>query len=267
MKKGKAAIGMPDNEIGNETVSVLGVNIARVTADGAADAVFAAVCAPGADREPYLVVTPNPTMLMNAQKLPELREALNGASLATADGVGVVSAARRAGTPLPERVTGIDTGCAVLGRCAGAGKKVCLLGAKPGVAEQAAANLTAALPGLCVCGVRDGYFGDGESGEVTAWVRSLRPDLLIVCIGSPRQELWAYANRAELRGVGAVMTLGGALDVWAGRVKRAPAFVRRLRLEWAWRMLREPARLRALPAILRFRWRTRRRGSRKNAER
>ena len=158
-------------------------------------------------------------------------------------------------TPLPERVTGIDTAYSVLEKLAEVGGSVYLLGAKPGVAEKAAEKLTAALPSLRVVGTHDGYFE--SDAEIIKDITEKSPDLLAVCLGSPRQEIWAHENKEKLAGVGAVMCLGGALDVWSGNIKRAPKLFISLHLEWLWRMLCEPKRMKNLPLMIKFRLLTR----------
>lgn len=250
-----------------EKVNILGVRFDRVRAAEAAERICGALRERGADEVPFRVVTPNPTMVMNASRNPELARALAGADLSVADGIGIVAAARRAGEPLPERVAGIDTGYAVLSYCAGASLRVFFLGGRAGVAERAAEKLREKMPGLTVCGTHDGFFPEERSGEVCREITGAGADLLIVCLGSPRQEIWAAQHKDDLRGVGAVMTLGGSFDVWAGLSVRAPRAVRRMRLEWAWRMLAEPRRMKFLPDMVRFRMRTRRKINGKNAER
>jgi N-acetylglucosaminyldiphosphoundecaprenol N-acetyl-beta-D-mannosaminyltransferase len=192
---------------------------------------------------------------MNAQRNEALLSALSHADLSLADGVGFISAARRMCTPLPERVTGIDTGYAVLKKLEKIGGSVYLLGARPDVAEKAAEKLTEKLPCLHIVGTHHGYFDSDE--ETIRDISEKSPDLLIVCLGSPRQEIWVHRNKEKLTGVGAILCLGGALDVWSGNIKRAPAMFINLRLEWLWRMLCEPKRMRELPKMVRFRYLTR----------
>jgi N-acetylglucosaminyldiphosphoundecaprenol N-acetyl-beta-D-mannosaminyltransferase len=194
-------------------------------------------------------------MVMNAQRNASLLSALRGAGLSLPDGVGIISAAKRMGTPLPERVTGIDTGYAVLERLAEVGGSVYLLGAKPGVAEKASELLTEKLPCLRIVGTHHGYFDKDD--EIISEIRGKEPDLLIVCLGSPRQEIWAHKNLERLAGIGAIICLGGALDVWSGNVGRAPKLFIKMRLEWLWRMLREPKRMKELPKMVRFKYLTR----------
>ena len=230
-------------------ISILGVSFNVIDKNEASKRIFTA-CENKRER-PFAVVTPNPIMVMNAQMNEELFSALSSADLSLADGVGIISAAKRMGTPLPERVTGIDTAYSVLQKLAEVGGSVYLLGAKPGIAEKAAERLTVDLTGLRVVGTHHGYFED--DAEIMKDISEKAPDLLVVCLGSPRQEIWVHQNKEKLSGVGAVMCLGGALDVWSGNIKRAPSFFIKLHLEWLWRMLCEPKRMKEIPKMLKFR--------------
>ena len=235
-------------------VSILGVNFNIVNRTEASEIIFTAC--KNKNEYPLTVVTPNPIMVMTARENEKLRSALADADISLADGVGIISAANRLGTPLPERVAGIDTGYDVLKKLAEIGGSVYLLGAKPGVAEKATEKLTEKLPGLRVVGTHHGYF-NSDKEIITNIIKEKKPDLLIVCLGSPRQEIWVRENKEMLSGVGAIMCLGGALDVWAGNVKRAPALFIKLRLEWLWRMICEPKRMKNLPLMFKFQCLTR----------
>lgn len=228
-------------------VEVLGVPFDRVTLAGAADRVEGFM----AGGRPSLVVTPNPEVVMAARGNPTLMEALRGAALAVADGVGIVWAARRVGLPVPERVTGADLLTVLLERCARGGYRVFFLGARPGVAERAAARARDMHPGLVICGTHDGYFSPDEDPLVISVVRQARPHLLVTAMGFPRDQLWAWQHLPEL-GVPAVIGVGGSLDVMAGEVVRAPVWMRRLGLEWSYRLLRQPSRARRMLALPRF---------------
>ena len=115
-----------------------------------------------------------------------------------------------------------------------------LLGAAPGVAEQAAVNLRAAYPGLVVCGTHDGYFE--EDGPVVDAIREARADIVFVCLGAPKQEKWVAANGGA-SGARLYIGLGGAMDVFAGKVERAPEKFQKLGLEWLYRLMKEPSRI------------------------
>ena len=234
-------------------INILKISFDSTTASEASERILTAC--QNKNELPLTVVTPNPIMVMNAQKNEELFSALLSSDLSLADGVGIISAARRMGTPLPERVTGIDTAYSVLEKLAEVGGSVYLLGAKPGVAEKASAELTEKLPSLRIVGTHDGYFE--SDAEIIKDISEKSPDLLAVCLGSPRQEIWAHENKEKLAGVGTVMCLGGALDVWSGKIKRAPKLFISLHLEWLWRMLCEPKRMKKLPLMIKFRHLTR----------
>lgn len=230
-------------------ISILGVSFNVIDKNEASKRIFTA-CENKRER-PFSVVTPNPIMVMNSQNNEALFSALSSADLSLADGVGIISAAKRMGTPLPERVTGIDTAYSVLQKLAEIAGSVYLFGAKPGVAELAAEKLIDQFPSLNIVGTHHGYFDKDE--EIISDIKQKSPDLLIVCLGSPRQEIWAHENKKKLSGVGVIMCLGGALDVWSGNIKRAPSFFIKLHLEWLWRMLCEPNRMKELPKMLKFR--------------
>ncbi len=195
----------------------------------------------------HYVVTPNPEFVLRAKQDPDFRRVLNGADLTIPDGIGVIYAAKILGRPLKERVPGIDFASGVMAALNGSGgARVYLLGAKPGVAEQAMANLSARYPNLTFCGCHDGYFQ--EDAPVVEAVRAARPDLLLVCLGAPRQELWMAAHGPETSAHLAV-GLGGALDVYAGVAERAPERWQKLGLEWLYRLKKEPWRLRRMAKL------------------
>ena len=217
-------------------VDVMGVAFDNVTMDEAVDRALELLERSG----PHMVATPNPELVQRAGKDPEFAEILSRADLVIPDGVGVIYAAKILGRPLKTRVPGIDFAAALMGRIVGTGKRLFLLGAAPGVAEQAAVNLRAAYPGLVVCGAHDGYFQ--EDGPVIDAIRRAKADLVFVCLGVPKQEKWIAANGAAA-GARLYVGLGGSLDVFAGRVERAPESFQRLGLEWLYRLMKEPSRI------------------------
>ena len=186
------------------------------------------------------VVTPNPEIVDLARADAGYRDLLNGAGLVLPDGIGVVYAAKLLGRPLKGRVPGIDFATGLLDRLAKNGGKLFLLGAKPGVAEQAAARLKAAHPGLGICGTNDGYFKD--SAPVVEKIKEAAADVVFVCLGAPKQEKW-MAQYGPETGAHLMAGLGGALDVYAGNVKRAPVLWQKLGMEWAYRLIRQPSRI------------------------
>lgn len=225
---------------------ILGVGFDDLTLDEAAEAGAALVEGGGF----HYAVTPNPEFLLTARHDEPFRQALLGADLVLADGVGVTYAAKILGRPLKGRVPGIEFAQRLLAWMAAHGKRLFLLGAKPGVAELAAANLKAAYPGLIVCGTHDGYFQ--EDGPVVKAIQESAADVVFVCLGAPKQELWMVRN-GPAAGARLMVGLGGSLDVFAGVVERAPEGFQKLGLEWLYRLMKEPrriGRMAKLPLVL-----------------
>ena len=218
-------------------IPVKGVGFDRVTLAEAAERAETLLDEPGG----HYVVTPNPEIVWLARRRADLAEAVNGADLVIPDGIGVIYAARILGTPLPERVPGIELAQALLQHAAERDHPVYLLGAKPGVAERASENLRRAYPGLRVVGFGDGYFT--EDGPVLKSIRDSGARLVLVCLGFPRQELWMAAHRDEVDDA-LMLGVGGSMDVFAGDVERAPEAWCRAGLEWLYRLLKQPSRIR-----------------------
>ena len=198
------------------------------------------------------VVTPNTEIALLARKDPTLRAALAEAALSLPDGAGLLLASRILGTPIPQRIAGIDFVSALLERMAGQRRSVFLLGARAGVAARAGEALRRACPGLVIEGTENGFFETKDEAAILARINASSPDLLLVCLGTPRQELWMHQN-APLLKVGLMAGLGGALDVFSGDVERAPESWREHGLEWLYRLLRQPGRIRRdckLPLIV-----------------
>lgn len=186
------------------------------------------------------VVTPNPEIVNLARQSQDYQKILNGADLVLPDGIGVVYAAKLLGAPLKGRVPGIDFASGLLAELAAGGEKLFLLGGKPGVAEQAAEKLKARHAGLQICGTHDGYFQDNEA--VTAEIQAAGAEVVFVCLGAPKQEWW-IARHGAATGARLMVGLGGALDVYAGAVKRAPEAWQKLGLEWCYRLIHQPSRV------------------------
>lgn len=219
-------------------VDVLGVGFDNVTMAEAVERGCALLGEQGA----HYVVTPNPEIVEACRADAAAMAAVNGADLVLPDGIGVVYGARLLKTPLHGRVPGIEFGTAMLEHCAGAGKRVFLFGAKPGVAEQAAKNLCARFEGLMVVGTRDGYFADAESEAIAAEIKASGAELALVCLGAPKQEKW-MAQYGAATGARLLLGLGGSLDVFAGVARRAPEFYCKHNLEWLYRLIKNPSRI------------------------
>lgn len=198
----------------------------------------------------HQVVTINPEGVWLAVNDPALAAIMEQAALITPDGNGVLWAARQLGTPLKERVAGIELMENICRRAAEQGWRVYLLGAKPGVAQAAGEKLMEKYPGLRIVGCDNGYFRGREEQAIAA-VREAEADVLFAALGMPYQEQWLYQHRQEL-GCAVAVGVGGSFDVIAGLVKRAPALWQKLKLEWLWRLLSDPKRWRRYLVIPRF---------------
>lgn len=186
------------------------------------------------------VVTPNPEIVMLCRENPQMAAAVDNADIVIADGVGVIYGAKILRTPMAEKLPGIDFSTCLMERMAKEGKSVFLFGAKPGVAEAAAENIKQKFPGIVIAGTNDGYFKDDV--PVIEKINKARPDLMLVCLGAPKQELWMQKNRDKLD-VGLMIGAGGSMDVFAGVVERAPEKWQKAGLEWLYRLLKEPSRI------------------------
>lgn len=197
------------------------------------------------------IVTVNTEFVMAAQQNTDFRQAINSAALVVADGIGVVWATHFVHAPAPERITGTDTLVALAKRCAEKGYRLYLLGAAPGVAEQAGVCLQTFAPGLQIAGTYAGSPAPAEEDAILERLRTANVDVLCVAYGAPAQDLWIHRNLSRLPAAVA-MGVGGAYDFLSGRQQRAPRAMQRMGLEWLYRLYREPWRWQRMLAIPRF---------------
>jgi len=179
------------------------------------------------------VITLNPEIIVQSNDDSLLRQAIRHANLVTADGIGIVWAAKKLlNQELPGRVTGVDLTTNLMQTFPDI--RVYFLGAKPGIAEKAALNCQNQY-GIQIAGTQDGYFLDKQSEDIVQKIKNSGAQLLLTALGAGRQECFNERFRDEL-GVGIAIGVGGTLDVLAGEVKRAPEILNRFGLEWAWRI-------------------------------
>ena len=237
-----------------QAVYVLGVRVDRVTQQQELAHIERAVERYRAGQDAcQQVITVNPEFVMVARRNESFRACINSASLVIADGIGIVWATRYLGQPTPARITGVDTMQEMAKLCAQHGYRMYLLGAAPGVAEEAAQRLQVSAPGLQIAGTYAGSPQASEEDALIERVRVARADVLCVAYGAPQQDLWIGRNLARLS-VGVAMGVGGAFDFIAGRQRRAPAVMQKVGLEWLYRLYREPWRWRRMLALPRFAW-------------
>ena len=230
-----------------EKVHILGVWVDMVNIPRAADRIMQFFNEEGLHK----VYTPNSEIIMAAYKNDEFRDVLNNAELLTADGIGVVYASKILGKPISERAAGYDIACEVLDRIKGTSRGVFLFGGKPGVAEIAKEKLLERYPGIVISGMRNGYFKPEEEEEIVEEINASGADLVFVCLGAPKQELWIDKYKDKLNAKVA-MGVGGSLDVFAGTALRAPEFYCKHGLEWFYRLMKQPSRAGRMLALPKF---------------
>jgi len=217
------------------------------------------------------VVTPNVDHVVMFDRDARLRAAYGGAGLVVVDGTPLVWASRLLRRRLPERVAGSDLVPALLASAAGRELRVYLLGAAPGVADRAADRIEAGYPGVSVVGTCSPPIGfeheDAQNEAILASIAEAQPDVLLVGLGAPKQELWVSAHREAIRAPVA-LCIGATIDFLAGEKRRAPVWMRKTGLEWTYRVLCEPRRLwrryahdaRVFPRLVWRQWREQRAG-------
>jgi N-acetylglucosaminyldiphosphoundecaprenol N-acetyl-beta-D-mannosaminyltransferase len=242
---------MADREFAGHDVAapcrILGVRVDPITIEEALNRLASFI----AEGTPHHVVTINPEFVIASRRHPTFRSVLEAADLCLADGVGLVWAGRILGRPLPERVAGSDLLPRVAERAAREGWRLFFLGARPGVAQQAAQVLASHYPGLSVVGTYPGSPADDEAPDILSRIRAARPDMLFVAFGAPAQDLWIARHRDALA-VPVMMGVGGAFDFIAGVTRRAPRWMRRAGLEWLHRLIHQPWRWRRMLALPQF---------------
>lgn len=247
-----------------ERVKILGIPFDRVTREKALETVFNAL----KKGKKFFIATPNPEILLAAKKNKELFQILQKTDLNIADGTGVIFASKIIRKKLPERVTGTDLMIEIckwaglignpeqqwwIPSFAGMTYSIFLLGAEPGIADMAARNLENRFPGLRIVGTFPGTPNKSDGKLIREIINKKGPDILFVAYGSPAQELWIARNLHHLKTVKVVMGVGGAFDFIAGVRKRAPQWMQKCGIEWLYRLLKEPRRIkRIMNAAVKF---------------
>lgn len=225
----------------NKQINILGVKIDQISlkeALGVADS----FSLPKSNGQ-HFMVTCNPEIILYAQKDEAYKNILNTASLLVADGFGLILASKFLNISLRERVVGVDFLEKFCNICANSGKSIFLLGGDQGVAKKTAENLKNKYPNLKIVGWLDGNI-DLDNCHKT--IKNFSPDILFVAFGHPKQETWIYNNLAKIPSVKFAVGVGGAFDFISGKVWRAPKFMRKIGLEWFWRLLTQPWRVKRI---------------------
>lgn len=203
------------------------------------------------------IVTLNPEMIVNAMKNIELQAAINNANLIIPDGTGIVWAFKTLNKNDPakiERVPGIELAEKILESANELKKRVAIFGGTQTTIEKAAAIMQNKYPDITIVKTTDGYHGIEKDLQMAEEIADENPDLVLVALGSPRQEIWINKH-SHLFSKSIMIGIGGSLDVWAGKVKRAPRWFRDNNLEWFYRAITQPKRTtRILKSLPKFIW-------------
>lgn len=232
---------MHEDQPSNNVVWVWGLPLMPYTTNQALDRIDRLIEA----REPSYFITANLHYAMVSEQNKQLHEANKRADFILADGMPLVWASRILQQPLPERVAGSDLIWKMCERAAQKGRRVFLLGGAPGIAEEAARKLLEKYPGFTMAGIECPPFRElsaTEEEEMFERIRASKPDLLLIAFGQPKGELW-LARHFEKLLVPVSVQVGASLDFVAGKVRRAPRWMQRTGLEWAYRLAQEPRRL------------------------
>ncbi|MCE5313524.1 MAG: WecB/TagA/CpsF family glycosyltransferase [Armatimonadota bacterium] len=228
-------------------ISILGVKVNRVDMTGTLDAITRFIASGTAN----MIVTADASMIAMAQDDADLKNIINEADLVTPDGSGIVKGAKILGTPLAQRVSGVDLAREMCRMSAEQGFSIYFLGAEPGVADAAAQNLSRTYPGMKIAGTHDGYFTPDRDSEIASLVKASGAQALLVAMGIPRQEKFIKRYMHDM-GVCVAMGVGGSFDVFSGKVKRAPKWFQDHGLEWAYRLCKDPSKIKKVSVLPKF---------------
>ncbi|MQS75889.1 WecB/TagA/CpsF family glycosyltransferase [Lactobacillus halodurans] len=194
------------------------------------------------------IVTPNPEIVLSARKDANFSKIINNADYVIPDGIGIIKGAKTLGTPMHERITGFDTLKYLIEAANRKLLKVYILGSKPEVIEATANKIKKDYPQIDLVGYHDGYFKD--EGEIAQEIITKKPNLVLVALGSPKQEIFINKYKDQLNAVW--IGVGGSFDVFSGTKKRAPKIMQKLNLEWFYRLVKEPTRFGRMLAIPKY---------------
>lgn len=238
-----------------DSIKIYGVNIHNTSLDEASKIM-----------EEYLkgdelrvISTPNTEIVMEAKKDDKLKAIINRADLIVPDGIGLIYASKIKKKPLQERVTGFDLSIKLLEIGNENGYRIYLLGGKEGVAKKAAQHIKEKYPNIEIAGFHNGYFKGSHTGHKDSHeelkliedINSNKADIIFVGLGFPKQEIWIDENRDKMNAK-VIIGNGGVMDILSGNSKRAPEIYQRLGLEWLYRLIQNPSRLKRQLVLPKF---------------
>lgn len=238
-----------------DSIEIFGVRIDNITFEEATKKVKGYL--KGNDLR--VIYTPNPEIVMGAKDDSRLRELINSGDLITADGIGLIYASRIKKRPLKERVTGYHLSMKLLEIANENNYSLYLLGGKEGVAKAAAENIKVTYPNIEIAGYHHGYFKGSHTGNenhedeisIIDDINSKDPDIIFLGLGFPKQENWINANKNKIKGK-VIIGNGGVMDILSGNVKDTPEIYRKAGLEWLYRLMKEPSRIKRQMILPKF---------------
>lgn len=206
-----------------------------------------------------IIYTPNTEIVMTAKEDHNLRDLINKGDIVIPDGIGLIYGSRIKNKPLKERVTGFDTSMKLLEIANKNSYSIYLLGGKDGIAKGAADRINKDYPNIKVSGYHHGYFkgshlglqGQPEEERIIEEIDKAKPHIIFVGFGFPKQELWIDSNKDRIKGK-VIIGNGGVMDILAGNAKRAPEVFIKLGLEWFYRLMQNPSRIKRQMALPKF---------------
>lgn len=204
-------------------LDILGVKIDNLTINEALEKIGQFL----KSNKQYYIVLPYSEFIVRAQKDEEFKDILNKADLSLCESRGLWFISRFLGKSFKENIAGVDLICKLKG-------KIFLLGGRKDVVEKAKKKL-----GENVIGAEHGY---QDLEKIVKKINKVKPNILLVGLGSPEQEKWIYKNLKKMPGIKVAVGVGGAFDFISGRIKRAPKFLQKIGLEWLWRLILQPRR-------------------------
>ena len=232
-----------------DIITIFGVNIDNVTEEESAQITKELI--KESNKSCKLIVAPNVEFIMTAQKDKEFYDILKTAELATPDSVGVEMGGKVQGKPFKGRVPGQAYFRAVLKMAEKEGYTVYLLGGKDDIPRLAKENVERLFPNIKIVGYHEGFFVKDSEQDVIDEINRLQPNILFVATGHPRQEKWIYNHKNELK-VDVATGQGGTFDYEAGNIKRAPKMIQKLGIEWLWRLILQPSRIKRMMVLPKY---------------
>lgn len=233
-----------------DTITILGVPIDNVTLEDVGTITEKLI--EESNKTCKMVFAPNVEFIMMAQKDRDFFNLLQESSLSTPDSIGVIIGAKLQKKAFKERIPGQSYFRKVVELSNEKGYSIYLLGGEPGIPEKTKENLEKLFPNVNIVGLHNGYFDKNVEKEIINEINSLQPNVLFVALGAPKQEKWIKEHRHELK-VDIAAGQGGTYDYEAGKIKRAPVWIQKIGMEWFWRLVKEPTRIKrqlVLPVYL-----------------